>query len=81
MAKIWLEMVAKQSFMSRKFNAPPSINIAVNVLLHFGLIDDNVNTSDGYSIISFYLHKLFCLSLHTYLSQLFEHCNTLYLAL
>ena len=24
MAKIWLEMVVKQPFMSRKFDAPPS---------------------------------------------------------
>ena len=26
MAKIWLEMVVKQPFMSRKFDAPPSTN-------------------------------------------------------
>ena len=35
MAKIWLEIVIKQPFMSRKFNAPPSIILISNSICQF----------------------------------------------
>ena len=62
---LWTNQKIKQSLVQN--TGQKIINIAVNVLLHFGLID--VNTSDGYSMYYKFLLTQIILPFITYLLE------------
>ena len=65
MAKIWLDMVVKQPFMSRKFDAPPSSYYLFNHNLVFTEFP-----------INFHLRELLTVIKELYKTELFtvQHC-------